>query len=300
MKRIAAVVVTYNRIKLLQRTINALRSQTRKLDNIIVINNNSTDGTGKWLETQNDLIVIHQENVGGAGGFYRGINEAYNLGFDWMWCMDDDVYPRTDCLERLLVADGEKVGILCPRRVVDNFAFAGEYTKLNLTSWIIPFHEEITPLYLYEQPNPFRIMGMSFEGPLIRREVVDKIGFPNKDLFILFDDTEYSYRTIVNGFDVLLVPLAILDKENFSRSKSVNEVVKHSAWKLFYEIRNNSFIHKVYGKNWFVRTIKPLLLLFQYDLAFLKNMFNDKYKYLDFVSWHRAYFDGQRKRLGKR
>lgn len=66
---IAAVVVTFNRITLLQKCIKALYNQTKKLDAIIVINNNSTDGTKEWLDKQNNIIVIHQENVGGSGGF---------------------------------------------------------------------------------------------------------------------------------------------------------------------------------------------------------------------------------------
>ena len=39
-KRIAAIVITFNRIEFLKELINALRHQTRKLDAIIVINNN--------------------------------------------------------------------------------------------------------------------------------------------------------------------------------------------------------------------------------------------------------------------
>lgn len=47
--RIAAVVVTYNRLDLLKECINSIRQQTRKLDEIIVVNNSSTDGTLEWL-----------------------------------------------------------------------------------------------------------------------------------------------------------------------------------------------------------------------------------------------------------
>ena len=93
MEKITAVVVTYCRLELVKKTISALRNQLYKLDSIIVVDNNSTDGTSEWLDSQNDLVVIHQENIGGSGGFYRGIKEAYDRGADWIWCMDDDVYP---------------------------------------------------------------------------------------------------------------------------------------------------------------------------------------------------------------
>ena len=102
MVKIIAVVVTYNRLNLLQRVVGALKGQSKKLDKIYIINNGSTDGTKEWLDGQTGLNVIHQENVGGSGGFYRGIKEASKEECDWIWCMDDDVFPREDCLEILL------------------------------------------------------------------------------------------------------------------------------------------------------------------------------------------------------
>lgn len=65
---IKAVVVTYNRKELLKRNITCLRANT-PVSSIVVVNNGSTDGTGEWLDDQKDLTVIHQENVGGSGGF---------------------------------------------------------------------------------------------------------------------------------------------------------------------------------------------------------------------------------------
>ena len=76
---IIAVVVTYNRRELLKRNIACLRLNT-PVSSIVVVNNGSTDGTGAWLDEQEDLTVIHQENVGGSGGFYRGIQYAYQAG----------------------------------------------------------------------------------------------------------------------------------------------------------------------------------------------------------------------------
>ena len=76
MEKVIAVVVTYNRLELLQRVVESLKKQSRKLTEILVVNNGSTDGTKEWLDGQEGLTVIHQENVGGSGGFCRGIQEA--------------------------------------------------------------------------------------------------------------------------------------------------------------------------------------------------------------------------------
>ena len=87
-----------------------------------VVNNGSTDGITEWLAAQEGLTVINQTNVGGAGGFYTGIQYAYQAGADWIWCMDDEVFPRADCLEQLLPYTGKKdIGILAPRRLLEGW-----------------------------------------------------------------------------------------------------------------------------------------------------------------------------------
>ena len=124
--RIAGVVVTYNRLPLLRLCIDALRKQSRPLDRILVVNNGSTDGTKEWLDSQNDLEVFHQENGGGSMGFYSGIKIAYEKGFDLIWCMDDDVRPRENCLAKLLDKDNVNAGILCPARIMQDNIYINE------------------------------------------------------------------------------------------------------------------------------------------------------------------------------
>jgi glycosyltransferase involved in cell wall biosynthesis len=114
--RSAAIVVTHNRLALLKENLNALRGQTRMPDEIIVVNNGSTDGTAEWLKSQPGLTVVPQENLGSSGGQFTGIKTAYARGHDWFWCMDDDVVPKPDALEQLLNcarASDERTGFLC-------------------------------------------------------------------------------------------------------------------------------------------------------------------------------------------
>ena len=167
---VVAVVVTYNRLNLLQRVVGALKGQSRKLDKIYIINNGSTDGTKEWLDVQTGLNVIHQENVGGSGGFYRGIQEASKEKCDWIWCMDDDVFPRENCLETLLnVAERhEKLGIVCPHRLMSGKTFVGEAKTLNLTNPFSDMHNDMLTAQEVENNETVSIVGMAFEGPLIR------------------------------------------------------------------------------------------------------------------------------------
>ncbi len=45
--------------------------------------------------------------MGGAGGFHRGVKEAYEAGFDLIWIMDDDVITAPDSLLSMLTTGRE-------------------------------------------------------------------------------------------------------------------------------------------------------------------------------------------------
>lgn len=301
MSKITAVVVTYNRRALLIRCIEYLRKQTIRLDNIIVVNNGSTDGTAEWLDSQTDLEKIHQENVGGSGGFYRGIQHAYDGGYDWIWCMDDDVYPEPNCLELLLKQDSDKVGMLCPLRKQKGKVFVSEVKKFNLTNAFKSLHTDSLSQEEVIRKDFVTIEGIAFEGPLIKREVVERIGLPNKDLFLLYDDSDYSYRTVLAGYEIRLVTAAVLNKELFFAEDDRVTQVQKGKWKLYYHIRNTVYFNRHYGKNAMVRTIRPLAVLLQYEGYVMKDLlFNRKYSISDMKTFYGAYRDGLNGKLGKR
>lgn len=298
-KTITAVVVTYNRLQLLKRTIECLRKQTIKLDNIIVVNNGSNDGTLEWLDTQNDLQVITQDNVGGSGGFYKGIMTAHNDAYDYVWCMDDDVFPQKMCLETLLTFDEDNVGIICPRRLINGIPFYSEVISLNLSNPFKKLHKQ-TVSEKDAKLSHIDIVGMVFEGPLIKRNLIDKIGFPNKDLFIFYDDTDYSYRAILAGYRVLYIPNALLDKYDFKSNKTRIEQVRNNKWKLRYHLRNTAYFCKLYGKTSFFRMFGSFQLYNRMFWAILFNLLrNNKYCLSDLEMLIDMYKKGIKGKLGK-
>ena len=72
MKKVAVIVVTYNRLELLKEVIASLRIQSYTDRDIIVVDNSSTDGTNVWLKQQSDLIVITQKKFGWSWRFLYG------------------------------------------------------------------------------------------------------------------------------------------------------------------------------------------------------------------------------------
>lgn len=295
--KVIAVVVTYNRSQLLKRNIACLRKNSPHA--IIVVNNGSTDDTREWLAEQTDLIVITQANVGGSGGFYTGIQQAMERGADWIWCMDDDVFPRPDCLSNLLDhTASEEVGILAPRRLMEDNIFTNDFQAVNLTN---PFSSMYKKKLKKQVINkPVEILGTAFEGLFIRKEAVEKIGLPNKDLFIFCDDTDYCLRAVLAGYKILYIPSALMDKEKFFSNDTWNERNKKKKWKRFYQIRNSTYLNHHYGRNWGVKYIRGFNGVIGYiAIALFTCPFSDAYSLKDIAKLWKAYQDGIQEKLGR-
>ena len=295
---IIAVVVTYNRRELLKRNIACLRLNT-PVSSIVVVNNGSTDGTGAWLDEQEDLTVIHQENVGGSGGFYRGIQYAYQAGADWVWCMDDDVFPRPDCMEYLLPYTHEPgVGILAPRRLMAGQIFTNDFQKVNLSNPFASMYQQKLKKQVVN--GPVDICGTAFEGLCISRKAVAEIGLPNKELFIFCDDTDYCLRAVLAGFRILYIPSALMDKEKFFSNDNWGERSRKKKWKRFYQVRNSTYLNHHYGRNWWVRYLRGFNGMLGYLLVALFTCpFKNVYTLNDVAKFWQAYRDGIHEKLGR-
>lgn len=295
---IIAVVVTYNRRELLKRNIACLRLNT-PVSSIVVVNNGSTDGTGAWLDEQEDLTVIHQENVGGSGGFYRGIQYAYQAGADWIWCMDDDVFPRPDCMEHLLPYTQEPgVGILAPRRLMEGQIFTNDFQKVNLSNPFASMYQQKLKKQVVN--GPVDICGTAFEGLCISRKAVAEIGLPNKELFIFCDDTDYCLRAVLAGFRILYIPSALMDKEKFFSNDNWEERSRKKKWKRFYQVRNSTYLNHHYGRNWWVKYLRGFNGMLGYLLVALFTCpFKNVYTLNDVAKFWQAYRDGIHEKLGR-
>lgn len=247
--RIAAVIVTHNRLELLKKCIDSLRNQTRKLDEIIVVNNSSTDGTLDWLVQQKDLTVITQRNSGSAGGFSTGMRYAFEKGYDWVWTMDEDVFAAEDSLKKLLEYSHLSLCIN-PLKVGSD---------RNEIEWEHIFHPGYGKLYFF--PNiSFKngkdwccVNTVCFEGMLIHRELISRVGYPDARFFIDGDDVIYGFlcslhTNIIYGKNSVIVKYI-----------SSNQLTEQRA---YYRFRNFFLIRMYLKKLNFWKNLGDILFVF--------------------------------------
>lgn len=191
-EKYTVVIVTYNRKSLLAECIDQVRKQTVRANNIIVVNNSSTDGTGDYLQKlkADNLQVVHcTENVGGAGGFALGVKESLKDTSDCVLLIDDDAILSLDYMEQLLTAKNQnkKYSAFAGKVLVEGKVDIYHRKKLSKVGMFLKNCEE--ELY---QKKVFECDIASFCGMLVNKEIIKKIGVPQAEYFIWHDDTEYS------------------------------------------------------------------------------------------------------------
>src|SRR5271154_2414321 len=102
---VAAVIPHWNRRQLLETLLQSLGDQTRAFDELIVVDNGSTDDSAELAERAGARVLRMGRNLGFAAAVNRGIEAA---GADWVVILNNDVVLDPDWLRILLAAAGRE------------------------------------------------------------------------------------------------------------------------------------------------------------------------------------------------
>jgi GT2 family glycosyltransferase len=292
---IVTIVVTYNRKDILIKCIDLLFNQTMATD-ILIVDNASDDGTEIKLKHTGliDEKRIHyiqlNRNVGGAGGFYYGLKYAIEKGWQWFWLMDDDAEPRIDALEKLF-EQVNSCNHLYASAAVSNMDGGKKlcFPTKKITQDKLTLIENHHNLAKKE-----RVLWLPFLGFLIHKELVEKIGFPDKNLFIRNDDIEYCEKSKTLGIRLFLIKESIIDHP-FQPTIPFNILGwrlyyrSMPSWKMYYEVRNKIIIAKRYHT-----ILTGLKSLAGATLQFFLSIFIEEKKSAYVESYSKGLVDGLR------
>ncbi|ENI2388912.1 glycosyltransferase [Escherichia coli] len=268
MKKVIAIIVTFKRKHLLCKVIESILNQTVKPMEIIIIDNNSNDGTREVVKKffNNGRVNISYyntgANLGGAGGFKIGIQKALERKSEYIWLMDDDLSPDEHCLEYLL--DSVNSSTICQPMRLNVDSTCAEYSPtcydLKSVFTLRPKRETVINFFNSKKDAQIDLHGIPFEGPLIPTPIVSQIGLPDERFFIFYDDLDYALRARKIGCKIKCIT-----KAKATRLLQNNQVNDLSSWKGYFMLRNFFRIHLIYGENIFVRS-RPLLITIMYIL----------------------------------
>ena len=198
MVNISVVILSYNRLERLKENLLVLLSRPQAWNEIIIVDNASTDGTHEFLESlrvNNKFYVFRQpQNLGVAGGRNVGLKRAKS---EVVLCLDDDALLAPDQFDYIVDAFRHDLtlGVFCP------LVIHGE-TKL--------------------PQNPHgnhRIEVANYHGAAhaFRKEALEKIGFLDEECFFGGEELDSSIRIYEAGYRCVYFPEVVALHYSFMR-----------------------------------------------------------------------------------
>ena len=195
---ICAVVVTHRRPDELAKSLDAVTTQTRVPDHLVVVDNDD-DARVREIVAGQPIATTYlgsQRNLGGAGGFALGMLHALSLGADWVWLADDDGRPADSEVLSTLLASASTHGLaevspmVCDMADPRRLAFPLRRGLL-WRRWVSELRvgtEDLLPGY-----------ASLFNGALFRASTLEAVGVPDVRLFFRGDETELHRRLVRSG-----------------------------------------------------------------------------------------------------
>lgn len=267
MNKVIALVVTYNRKKLLKENIEALLAQEYTEFDILVVDNASTDGTKEFMDIYKDNQRIMYENtganLGGAGGFHYGLKKAVELGYDYCWLMDDDTIPKVDSL-KILVQKSKEIN--------NEFSYLCSYVE-----WTdgapCKMNQVIADRLWFNEADKLHSKGMlkskscTFVSVFINLEVTKKVGLPVRQMFIYGDDHEYTTRLSKEKPGYFVFESVVVHKMGSNQGYNIEDIPKERISRYFYDSRNRLYRAKKEGLReiigyfyWFITSFGKILI----------------------------------------
>jgi len=250
--KIAVVIVTFNRCDELVKTISAIQNQGIIENDIIVINNNSTDNTKNILDSNyKNIQSIHlNENIASAGGFSKGMQTAFEKGYDWVWLFNDDSRPVEGSLKSILAhlnSDKIQIGLL-------KIANKDENNKAVLLYW----NGVRKPVSVDVSNDIVQTDLITFDGCIISKKTIEKIGYCDPLYFMGTYEFDYCLKAKDAGIGVYTLPNGLIEDGKLGGKNGT------PPWRQYYNTRNHLWLalnrkSLVIFKGWLIREIKYTL-----------------------------------------
>jgi hypothetical protein len=194
------------------------------------------------------------ENSGGAGGFSSGMRWAFERNHDWVWVMDDDVEALPAALENMLKYSDISRFIQFRREGPDGVVEIEGMWDLNSCECVM-YGQDLS--FRYSDRDWISVQWGCFEGALIHRDVMRKIGFPDPRYFIGGDDAMYGLQASFHTNVIYARPVAL-------RRKLAQPVAPTRL--SYYFFARNRFLHREHLQK---LGISPSASMFWVDVAYM-------------------------------
>ena len=237
MKQIGIVICNYNKKNDALACIRSILESKFQDYDIYVVDNASTDGSAEAIRNaygEQVTLLVNQENLGGSGGFNTGLRAAFQKGYPYLMCVDNDALLDENAVGNLLafLQEHPETGIAAAkiyhREAPDYVQQFGQ--KIDFEN----FCTDVTYLNAYEDgsmPEYVYTDAVAACALMIRRSVIEKIGFMPEENFLYWDDTEWCYLCNRAGWKVASVGNAMALHAMGAKKELENTFPTYYAWR---------------------------------------------------------------------
>jgi len=197
MKTVTIIIVNYNGRRFLERLFSSIYSQTFKDFEIIFVDNESKDDSVSFVsQNYSETKIVRLKNLGFGTGCNAGAREAEGK---YLVFLNEDMYLPEDFLEKIMAFranldknSNKKIGGVSCKLI--NFDSDPEKVRKNYGASIDLFG------FPTKGNNPNDIFAISGSPFFILKEIFQKVGGFNENIFLYGEDVDLSWRLKIFGF----------------------------------------------------------------------------------------------------
>lgn len=202
--KVFVCILNWNKLHDTLQCLSSMQAQDYPNLRPIVVDNGSTDASLPALRELGDRIdlIEHGHNLGFTGGCNAAMRHALAHGGDYVWLVNNDSECQPGTLARLVAYAETRpdIGMVSPiitdrRSGKDNFAVG----RLDLASGAAAETADPAEAEAMQQRYPGQIM-LKGTALLLKRSLIDHIGFLDDRFFAYCEDNDYSVRCSAAGF----------------------------------------------------------------------------------------------------
>ena len=206
MASVSAIIPTWNRADLLRSILINLGGQTRPPDQVIVVDNGSTDATQLVArEFPVDLAVL-PENRGFAAAVNEGIRRAKG---DWLLILNNDVVLEPEWLARLLASAEQENALFAAGKLLrmDAQTLDGSWDLVSRAAyaWRCGFGRPDGAVWSSRRKISF----VPMTAALFHRRVFEQIGLLETRFESYYEDVDFGVRCVLAGIEGIYEPAAV-------------------------------------------------------------------------------------------
>lgn len=236
---VAVVVLSWNGRQDTMDCLSSLRELRYNNATIVVVDNGSSDGTSEAVASAHPEVHLlrSDKNVGFAAGNNLGLRQAFEIGADYAFLLNNDTVADPDLLSRLVgeAQARSDAGALCPlvyyAHPPDMVWYAGARFDPGRG------HNGRQTGYRSRDRGQYRgvreVERATGAAMLVPRPVLREVGLFDEELFLHVEDADWSLRARARGYRIYLVPEARL-----WHKVSVDSGGEHSPTLAYYAVRN--------------------------------------------------------------